>query len=91
MPLITNPAVSIKRALVADLHTLAVAAGLKVQDVNAPGLEGVTISTAPIAAHLATYDASVTGAEQALYDAIMADVVTETQALAALPLMIEAP
>ena len=89
--LIMNPAVSAKVSQIGDLLILRERGGLNVQTPNASPMEGVTISTEPVAARLAAYDASVTGSEQALYDGICADLVQAVTELAALPVMIEAP
>lgn len=91
MPQIRNPQVSILRARLGDLLTLADAASQDVQAPNTQPLAGVTIDKSLIADLLAVRESAETGAEQALYDGIMARVVETATALAALPLMIDAP
>ncbi len=91
MSKIMNPAVSEKVARIGDLLILRERAALNVQAPNPNPLEGVTISTEPVAPRLAAYDASVTGAEQIFYDGICTDLVQAVTELAALPVMIEAP
>jgi hypothetical protein len=89
--LVRNPEWSAKFSLLGDLLTFAEAASNDVEAPNAAPLAGVTISTAAIADLIAAADALHTAKEQALLNSIMVRVNETAAALAALPVMIEAP